>query len=61
MKKQKVLKDLKQALEAATMEKADFRDDANTESIKKQTESYRKSWIIAPIKRAITEIERAGR
>lgn len=67
MKKQQVLAQLREALAGAEMERANFdafMDTVTLEQgqvtgfIRERTRLYRDSWIIAPLKRAIAEIER---
>ena len=52
MKKQKILKMLREIRECATMESADF-----SKSIKEQTELWRESWIISPLDEVIKMLE----
>ena len=67
MRKREVLAQLREALAAAEMERADFDAYMDTVTlehgqvttfIRERTRIYRDSWIIAPLKRAIKEIER---
>ncbi len=70
MKTKQVLKLLKDAREAATMERASFHlpghnmfadADADTTAIREATRLYRETWIIYRLDEAIAEIERANR
>lgn len=66
MQTKEVLRNLKDALQAARMESCGFTlpgrpyfNQEDTPAIVEATRLYRESWIIGPIERAIAEIERS--
>lgn len=52
-----LLSELEELRRVATMESANFGSDETTESIKRQTDLWRNSWLIAPLERLIKRYE----